>query len=46
MDIKTNKVSLVTSEQNPDGTVTDWVVLDKTRYLVAGVDGKLLALRP
>ena len=46
MDIKTNKVSLVTSEQNSDGTVSDWIVLNKTRYLVAGVGGKLLALRP
>jgi hypothetical protein len=46
LDIKTRKVSLVSSEQNLDGTVSGWIVLDKVRYLVAGVGGKLLALRP
>ena len=45
LDLATKKISLVTKEQNPDGIETAWVVLNKVRYLVAGVKGQLTLLR-
>ena len=45
LDISTQTLSLVTKEQNVDGFDSAWIVLNKTRYLVAGVDNKLVSLR-
>ena len=46
LDIATGKVSLVSKEQNPDGVKSAWVVINKVRYLVAGIKGQLTLLRP
>ena len=45
LDISTQTLSLVTKEQNVDGFDSAWIVLNKTRYLVVGVDNKLVSLR-
>jgi hypothetical protein len=34
-------IKLVSSEQNPDGIDSAWVVIDRVKYLVAGVKGQL-----
>ena len=39
-------IKLVTTEQNPDGVDSAWVVLDRVRYLVAGYKGQLSMFRP
>jgi len=46
LDLASKKISLVAKEQNPDGIETAWVVLNKVRYLVAGIKGQLTLLRP
>lgn len=46
LDTASSKVSLVSKEQNPDGVKSAWVVINKTRYLVAGIKGQLTLLRP
>ena len=46
LDLTSKKISLVAKEQNPDGIETAWVVLNKVRYLVAGIKGQLTLLRP
>lgn len=46
LDTASNKVSLVSKEQNPDGVKSAWVLINKTRYLVAGIKGQLTLLRP
>ena len=45
LDISTNALSLVAKEQNVDGFDSAWIVLNKVRYLISGVDGKLVSLR-
>ena len=45
LDISTQTLSLVTKEQNVDGFDSAWIVLNKTRYLVVGVDNKLVSMR-
>jgi len=45
LDIGKGTLSLVTKEQNPDGFDSAWIVLNKIRYLVSGVDNQLLLLR-
>ncbi|CAN2224850.1 Fibronectin type III [Candidatus Nanopelagicaceae bacterium] len=45
IDIAKNALSLVTKEQNPDGFDSAWIVLNKIRYLVSGIDNQLLLLR-
>ncbi|CAN2223771.1 Fibronectin type III [Candidatus Nanopelagicaceae bacterium] len=45
LDIAKNALSLVTKEQNPDGFDSAWIVLNKIRYLVSGIDNQLLLLR-
>jgi hypothetical protein len=37
---------LISTEQNPDGIDSAWVVLDRVRYLVAGYKGQLSMFRP
>ena len=39
-------IKLVSSEQNPDGIDSAWVVIDHVKYLVASVKGQLSMLRP
>jgi len=46
LDTASGKVSLVSKEQNPDGVKSAWVLINKTRYLVAGIKGQLTLLRP
>ncbi len=46
LDTATSKVTLVSKEQNPDGVKSAWVLINKTRYLVAGIKGQLTLLRP
>ena len=45
LDISTNALSLVAKEQNVDGLDSAWIVLNKVRYLISGIDGKLVSLR-
>jgi hypothetical protein len=40
------KISLVSGSENPDGISSTWVVVNRQRYLVAGVNGQLSMLRP
>ena len=39
-------IKLISTEQNPDGIDSAWVVLDRVRYLVAGYKGQLSMFRP
>jgi len=39
-------IKLVSSEQNASGIDSAWVVVDKVKYLVAGVKGQLSMFRP
>jgi Fibronectin type III domain len=41
-----SKVSFVSGSDNPDGISSTWVVVNRQRYLVAGVNGQLSMLRP
>jgi hypothetical protein len=45
VDISTEAISLVTKEQSADGLDSAWIVLNKARYLVAGIGNKLVSLR-
>ena len=45
LDISTNALSLVAKEQSVNGLDSTWIVLKNARYLVAGIDNKLLLLR-
>jgi hypothetical protein len=38
-------IKLVTSEQNPDGIDSAWVIVDRVKYLIAGVKGQLSMFR-
>lgn len=40
------KVSFVAGSENPDGISSTWVVVNRMKYLVAGVNGQLSMLRP
>jgi hypothetical protein len=39
-------IKLVSTEQNPNGIDSAWVVLNRVRYLVAGYKGQLSMFRP
>jgi hypothetical protein len=39
-------IKLVSSEQNPDGIDSAWVVIDHVKYVVASVKGQLAMFRP
>jgi hypothetical protein len=45
LDISTNALSLVAKEQDVEGFDSAWIVLNKVRYLISGIDGKLVSLR-
>ena len=40
------KISFVTANDNPDGISSTWVVVNRVKYLVAGINGQLSMLRP
>ena len=40
------KISLVSTSENPDGISSTWVIVNRVKYLVAGVNGQLSMLRP
>ena len=40
------KISLVSTSENPDGVSSTWVIVNRVKYLVAGVNGQLSMLRP
>jgi len=43
---KVPTISLVSAEQNDEGVSSAWIVIDRVRYLVAGVNGQLSMFRP
>jgi hypothetical protein len=43
---KVPTISLVSAEQNDEGISSAWIVIDRVRYLVAGVNGQLSMFRP
>jgi hypothetical protein len=45
LNISTSALSLVAKEQSANGLDSTWIVLKNARYLVAGIDNKLLLLR-
>ena len=45
LNIAKKTLSLVTKEQSPDGIDSAWIVLNKVRYLISGIDNKLVSLR-
>jgi hypothetical protein len=45
LDISTDALSVVAKEQIIDGFDSSWIVLNKVRYLISGIDGKLVSLR-
>jgi len=45
LNISTNALSLVTKEQGVDSFDSAWIVLNNVRYLISGVNNKLLSLR-
>jgi hypothetical protein len=40
------KISFVVGSENPDGIISTWVVVNRVKYLVAGINGQLSMLRP
>ena len=40
------KISFVVASENPDGIMSTWVVVNRVKYLVAGINGQLSMLRP
>jgi hypothetical protein len=40
------KISFIGANENPDGIDSTWVVVNRVKYLVAGVNGQLSMLRP
>jgi hypothetical protein len=42
----TPKISFVSTNENPDEIASTWVVLNRVKYLVAGVNNQLAMLRP
>lgn len=46
LDISKNILTLVLKERNPEGTDSTWIILNKVRYLITGVNNQLISLRP
>ena len=46
IDIATKKISYVGANENPDGISSTWVVVNRVKYLIAGISGQLSMLRP
>lgn len=45
-DLSKSTISLVAKEQYEDGIDSTWIVINKVRYLVAGIGNQLISLRP
>ncbi len=45
-DISKSVISLVAKEQNADGIDSTWIVINKVRYLIAGIGNQLISMRP
>ena len=45
-DISKTTISLVAKEQVPEGIDSTWIVINKVRYLIAGIGNQLISLRP
>ena len=45
VDLSAQTLSLVSKEQSVDGVDSAWIVLNKVRYLVAGIGNQLVSLR-
>jgi len=45
LNISTETLSLVAKEQNVDGLDSAWIVLNKVRYLISGINNKLVSMR-
>ena len=46
IDISKSSFSLITKETNTEGFDSAWIILNKVRYLAAGVGSQLVLLRP
>ena len=46
VDISKKSISLVVKEQSSEGIDSTWVVLNRARTLIAGVNNQLISLRP
>ena len=42
----TPKITFVSASENPDGISSTWVLVNRVKYLVAGLNGELSMLRP
>lgn len=45
-DISKSTISLVAKEQSAEGIDSAWIIINKTRYLVAGIGNQLISMRP
>jgi len=45
-DISKSAISLVAKEQVEEGIDSTWIVINKVRYLVAGIGNQLISMRP
>ena len=45
-DIAKSTISLVAKEQSEEGIDSSWIVINKVRYLVAGIGNQLISMRP
>jgi hypothetical protein len=45
LDLSKSTFSLVSKEQSTDGIDTAWIILNKVRTLISGIDNKLVSLR-
>ena len=46
LDLGKNSISLVSKEQREEGIDSTWIVINKVRYLIAGINNQLTSLRP
>lgn len=46
IDTTTKKISYVGANENPDGISSTWAVVNRVKYLIAGINGELSMLRP
>lgn len=46
IDISKSTITLVAKDQNTEGIDSTWIVLNKVRYLIAGISNQLISLRP
>ena len=46
VDISKSAITLVSKEQSSDGIDSTWIVINKVRYLIAGIGNQLISMRP